>query len=168
MLACIAIHLVLLAGPALGCPSKQGSMESAWQAVTEGQFRTALEFAQEEPDTLRRAQAELHVYHQAGALDQAFAAGLRGLQADPQNSWLLEQTAFVALTLGLGKRASTLLEELEAVKEGSAPTWMRDQAKELVVQRQREGLALGLSRQVALALMALMAGAIGYFARKTS
>lgn len=143
----------------------QSGLDRAVAAVREQRYADALAAARAEPDALLRSQAELYVFHQAGSLDEALAAGMAGLQGAPDNAWLLEQTAFVALTLGLGARAAGYLETLEQVAPGQAPEWMVEQAGELSEQRADEQQALERARRVALAVLAAAAVAIAYGAR---
>lgn len=74
-------------------------LEAAIEQVSRGEFGTAYEAALAEPDPLRRAQAELYVRHHAGDLAGALASGERGLAATPDDAWLLERCAYIALTL---------------------------------------------------------------------
>src|SRR5437762_8534190 len=87
---------MLYAGAAIQTPS---GLSLALDRVRAGDFQGALAAAEAEPDPLRRAEASLYVRHQAGDLDGALAIGLHGAEMAPRNEWLLDRTAFVALSL---------------------------------------------------------------------
>ena len=77
-----------------------------------GDFQAALAAAEAEPDPVRRAEASLYVRHQAGDLDGALAIGLHGAELAPWDEWLLDRTAFVALSLRRPGPARLSLEAL--------------------------------------------------------
>jgi hypothetical protein len=108
-----------------------------------------LKAARAEVDPLVRAQAELHVLHHGGRLDSALQAGLSGLRAAPEDPWLLEQSAYIALSLGAGELAMDLgqrLREHMPPVEWPRLSWMLTEARALEQQRLAEARALKRSR----------------------
>lgn len=81
----------------------------------------ALEALADEPDPLRRVQTEVWVLHQSGDLEGALAAALRALDSapPPEDAWLLEQAAWIAVTLHRGPLARRLAERRLALLEAS-------------------------------------------------
>lgn len=169
--------LLLLAGLA-GPPQGPGAgFDAALRLVAEGRYAAALEAAEAEPDGLRRAQARVHVRHRAGDLAGALAAALAGLEADPSDPWLLEQAAFVAVSLNRGAQGEALAERLARAVQpaGAADPGAPERAEGLLAEaRAARALelarrdALARSRRVALGLLAasLLLGA--FLARPTA
>lgn len=130
-------------GEALSAAPQEGGLDRAVQHVAELQFIEALHAARAEPDGLRRVQAVLYVYQQAGALDEALAEGLAGLTQFPGDAFLLKQSASAALTLGIGQLGARLVEDLRRVDASAVPAWMEEEIATLSAQRQSEdGLLL--------------------------
>ncbi|MCB9916534.1 MAG: hypothetical protein H6828_15520 [Planctomycetes bacterium] len=162
-----ALALVLGASLATSASAQESALAAAVRLAQEGRFVEALARARSAPEPLARAQAELYVWHHAGALDQALAAGRRGLAVAPADAWLLQNSAYVALSLGAGDEAQRLVGELERAlpaEEFTAHAWMRAEADDLVRQRASERAALTRARAVSAAvglaaLVALLLGA---------
>jgi len=162
--AALALGVFLLAAPATGAPVEQEvGLAAAVARVGEGRFAAALEAARGDPSPLDRAQAELYVLHQGGALEAALEVGLAGLAGFPEDPWLLDRSAYLALSLGDGGLADELYGRLEALvpdrREALAP--LRAEARQLEDRREAEARALGRAQTVvlvaALAALALMA-----------
>jgi hypothetical protein len=87
-------------------------LQSTVDRVRDGDFLGALASAEAEVDPVRRAEGVLYVRHQAGDLDGALEAGVRGAAIAPGDEWLLDRTAYVALTLGRPGAARVSLDAL--------------------------------------------------------
>ncbi len=129
-----ALALLLVGGLS---PAQESALQAAVRLTGEARFAEAVEVARAGDDPLQRAQGELYVLHRAGALEEALAAGLRGLDEAPDDAWTLEHTAYVALSLGAGDLAVRL-------------DWMRVEATRLAGQRRREQDAQRRARIAAL------------------
>ena len=77
----------------------QDTLSRAVELVQAGELLSAYRAAASEPDPVRHAQAMLYVRHHAGDLTAALKAGLLGLETAPRDLWLLERTAYLALSL---------------------------------------------------------------------
>jgi len=152
-----AAPAALLAWIALFGTPQETPLQEAVRLTGEGRPAAALLAAGRSQEPVERARAELFVYHRAGALDDALAAGLRALAEEPSDPWTLEETAYVALSLGDGALASSLLERLRPQQAGEAlerTAWMGEEAARLEGLRVAEGAALERARLVALAALA--------------
>jgi hypothetical protein len=131
-------------------------LDAAIECVVRGDFGAAYDAVEAEPDALRRAQAELYVRHHAGDLVGALASGERGLDVAPDDAWLLERCAFIALTL---RRAPTAAEhalaldrvlrtapEAERVRFGAAAESAKAEASALVATAEAKRGALTRAR----------------------
>ena len=156
----VAVGALLLVAAA-GKQAQDGGFDAAVRLVGEAQFSRAFAAAEAETDPLRRAQAKVHVLHHGGNLRGALAAALEGLETAPQDAWLLEQAAFVAvsvhegpLALDLGRK---LVAELERTgSDGAAlvrARGLRDEAESALARSEERRSALGRARVVALALV---------------
>jgi tetratricopeptide (TPR) repeat protein len=145
----------------------QSPFERAAELVRLGDYRAAIESTEQVSDPLQAAQAQLHVYHYAGDLDSALAAGRAGLAIDPKEPWLLENTAYVAISLGLGQPALAWLERLEEVRPGQAPDWMLEEAQKLSENRSAEATASSRAKTVVWGALVGLIGALLVGARLT-
>jgi tetratricopeptide (TPR) repeat protein len=144
-------------------------LQAAVRLSGAGRHAEALRAAAESQAPLERAQGELYSYHRAGALEEALGAGLRALDAAPDDPWTLEETAYVALSLGEASLAASLLERLAAgqtPEERMRTAWMAEEAARALELRGAERRALERARLVVLsgtglALVLLVAGAMG-------
>lgn len=146
--------------------AQESALQAAVRLTGEARYAEAIEAANAGEVPLQRAQGELYAYHRAGALEDALRAGLRGLEEAPKDTWTLEQTAYVALSLGAGELAVRLVERLDAAlpaEERSRLDWMRAEALRLAEQRGLEGRAQRSARLWALVGLgvSLLAFAIG-------
>jgi len=147
-------------------------LQAAVRLVGEGKYQAALAAAQAESQPLARAQAELYVLHQGGSLPRALRVGLDGLEANPADTWLLDQTAYLALSLGLGSLAESLYLRLEPLS--SVESWTHYEplllaAQELKAQRVATDTALSRSRSAVIAgvLALFLPLLIGSFLRRS-
>ena len=101
---------VLIAALALAA---QSGFEAVLELHAEGRSSEALALAERLSDPLASIQAELWVRHHAGDLPGALRAGTDGLATHPDDPWLLERAAALALDLGAPERARSLAERLE-------------------------------------------------------
>lgn len=169
-----AAHWLLVAVASLGQPTAargEGGLQAAVRLVGEGSFAAALAAAQAEEEPLARAQAELYVLHQGGSLPRALRVGLGGLEGHPDDTWLLDQTAYLALSLGIGSLAEELylrLEPLSSVESWSHYEPLLLEARALEAQRAATDTALSRSRSAVIAgLLALfLPMLIGSFLRR--
>lgn len=162
--ALLALAVLLGAGA-----DQETPLQAAVRLCGEGSPAAALEAARASESPLERAQAELYVLHRAGALDEALDAGLRALEVAPSDPWTLEETAYVALSLGEGALASRLLGRLapQLDRAGAERTaWMGEEAERLAARRGEEQRALRLGRSVAAA-GATLALAVALLASRT-
>jgi tetratricopeptide (TPR) repeat protein len=151
----VLLALSVLLGPG---PDQETPLQAAVRLSGEGSPAAALEAARRSESPLERAQAELYVLHRAGALDEALDAGLRALEVAPSDAWTLEETAYVALSLGEGALASRLLERLAPQLDPAGvgrTAWMGEEAGRLAARLEEEQRALRLGRSVAAAGAAL-------------
>lgn len=142
--------VVLLAG---GAPAQEVGLDAAIRLVREGDFQAALVAARGETRSLERAQALLHVLHQAGALEEALAAGREGLEHHPEDAWLLDRSAYIALSLGVGDLSRELARRLGENAEPESwqatnSSWMLGEVELLQEERGKEQRALLLARCV--------------------
>ena len=149
-----------LAVCALGARAQETSLQRAVRLAGEGDLSAALDAARAGSSPLARAQGELYVLHHAGALEAALQAGLAGLEESPSDAWLLERSAYIALTLGAGALAIELCDELQAVlppEEWGRHEWMQGEALALQATREEEAASLRRAKQVSVttALLAL-------------
>jgi len=159
----LGLALVLVGPPS---SAQESALQAAVRLTGEARFAEAVEAARAGAEPLQRAQGELYAFHRAGALEEALAAGLRGLDESPDDAWTLEQTAYVALSLGAGELAVRLVERLDNVlpaEEASRLDWMRAEARRLADQRLLEQAAqhrarLGALLGLGLGLLAFVAG----------
>jgi len=156
-----SVLLTALAFPAF---ASQGGVAEAVRWVGEGRYAQALDAATKLGSAQERGQAQLYVLHHAGALNEALEAGLRGLDAAPDDAWLLDRCAYLAISLGAGSLARELcirLEEHATPEAWEAAAWMLDEAEALEADRTAEALALSRARWSAalfgLASLVLMA-----------
>ena len=130
---------------ALALHAQETSLQRAVRLTGEGDLSEALSAARSGEDLLSRAQGELYVLHHAGALEPALQAGLRGLEAAPGDPWLLERSAYIALSLGAGRLAAELSEELQAAvppEDWARHEWMLSEARSLEGTRAAEESSL--------------------------
>lgn len=139
----LALLLLLCSAPA----SAQG-LQEAWRLVGEGRFAAALEASQGELDPLARAQARTFVLHQAGDLRGALSAALAGLERSPTDPWLLDQGAYLAISLRSAELARELCARLGRAAESGTL------APEEVERYRRRAAELGLEAEKLLALEA--------------
>jgi hypothetical protein len=111
-LAALLVIAFAFASPAR---AQETSLQEAVRLVGERRFVEALAAARKGEDPLSIAQGELYVLHHAGALSEALEAGLTGLEAAPEDPWLLEQCTDIALNLGAARIAGRLARELQEV-----------------------------------------------------
>jgi hypothetical protein len=140
-----ALTALLCLAAAASPAAQETSLQRAVRLTGEGDLSAALSAARSGQDPLTRAQGELYVLHHAGALESALQAGLRGLESAPKDPWLLERSAYIALSLGAGGLASGLSEELQAAvspAEWSRHEWMLSEARSLESTRAAEADSL--------------------------
>ena len=156
----LAAVLLSLSAP-LAAQSPESGLQAAVRLVGEQRFQEALLAGQAESNSLARAQAELYVLHQGGALTEALEAGLRGLRVAPRDAWLLDRTAYIALSLGAGELAERLYIELQSIRtpeewDASAP--LLQEARTLIEVREAQGRSVSRARLVVgLAVIASLA-----------
>lgn len=155
-------------------PPQGGGFEAALEAVSHGRFAEALVAAAQEPDPLRRRQAAIHARHHAGDLRGALAEAAAGLVESPGDPWLLEQAAFLAVSLNEGPRALAWAEELVAGLEarggpdGPGLARARDlhlQARAATERSVSRGVALQRARAVAATCLLGALVALAWLAR---
>ena len=113
-------------------------------ALRASDYTTALEMAGDIEDELLSAQARMHVLHHGGDLPGALRAGREALERFPEDLWLLDQTAFVAGTLGDRVELDSLIERMQAL---AASQRVATQEVEPVLARHRQvAESLGLRR----------------------
>jgi hypothetical protein len=140
--------------------ARASSLERALELARERRFAEALAEARAEPDALRRAQAELYVLHHAGDLEGALAAGRAGLRAAPDDPWLRERCAYVALSLRAHGPAREHADALARVAragtdDAALAARYRAEADALAATAARAGAALTRARITVLAGAAL-------------
>lgn len=159
--------------------SAEAGFAAALRLVSEDRFAAALEAAALEPDPLARAQAHVHVRHHGGDLRGALSAALAGLEAAPSDPWLLEQGAFVAVSLNEGALAMTLAERLVLGLEALHPAGtepgpraalerahgLREEARASHSRALERRASLRRARGVAFALLALCLALAAFLAR---
>lgn len=136
-----------------------GRAQSAVERVRDGDFVSALAAAEAETDPVRRVESVLYVRHQAGDLDGALEVGLRGAAIAPNDTWLLDRTAYVALSLRRPVVAQKSLDALRRALQADASAsdaaraslraYETEEALLLVRSRERE-TALSRARWTAL------------------
>ena len=131
--------------------ARESGLDAAVRLVGEGEFQAALSAARGETRSLERAQALLHVFHQAGALEEALEAGRKGLEDHPADPWLLDRCAYLALSLGAGDLARGYSVRLgaDADPESSSArsaSWMLVEIERLQENRRNEQRALRRAR----------------------
>lgn len=148
LLRLTGLCLALLLAVSQASGAQDSGLQQAVRLVSEGRLAQALEAARGESDALARSQAELHVLHHGGLLEEALEAGLGGLEGAPEDPWLLERTAYIALSLGTGELAVDLCEDLRRAQpqEWERHAWMMEEALSLRSQREGERKALGRAR----------------------
>ena len=138
--------------------SQGGGFDAALEAIGRGRFTEALVAAAQDSDPVRRRQAAVHTRHHAGDLRGALNEAAAGLAEVPGDPWLLEQAAFLAVSLNEGPRALVWAEELVQVVETRAGSDdvararardLRDQAREAAERTIERGVALGRAKTVA-------------------
>jgi hypothetical protein len=140
--------LAFLAVAFAAVPQEQeNGLQAAVRLVGEERYRAALEAARAESQPLARAQAELYVLHQGGALEEALLAGLEGLETSPEDPWLLERSAYLALSLNAGSLAEELYLNLQQVTDEASWDLHEPRLGEArAIQERREAEALALTR----------------------
>lgn len=115
--------LLLMLSISIGAQPARDAFDEAWRLVGEGRFAAALDAARAEPQSLSGARARLFVSHQAGDLRGALEAGRAGLARFPEDAWMLDQTAYVALSLHAGEFGAELAHRLAgaALAPGLSP-----------------------------------------------
>ena len=155
--------LALLA--ALLAPTPAAAQESHFSAAVrlggEGDFSGALAEARLETRQPDAAQATLHVWHHAGALEEALEAGLAGLEAIPTDPWLLDRCAYLAVSLGEGELALELCSRLRrSVDEETwqRSAWMLEEAELLAARDRAEARGLRRARWAVALFLAFSLG----------
>lgn len=97
---------------ALALAPRAVAQDRVRELVAESRFAAALDEVAREPDPLRRAQNAVWVRHVAGDLHGALDAGLAELKAHAKDPFLLEQSAFIALSLRKSELAAELVGRL--------------------------------------------------------
>lgn len=165
----------VLALSTLVAPENAAAQESHFSAavrlVGEGDYRRALDEALQETAQPDAAQARLHVWHHAGALEEALAAGLEGLEAVPTDPWLLDRCAYLSISLGEGERALELCSRLRAAtaEQGwEASAWMLEEAEQLAARGRDRTRGQRRARWTVLVALALFLAATAWLARPES
>lgn len=152
----ILLELCLVVAASCGSSVVQETpLQEAVRLTGEGAFTQALRAADRGADVVTIAQARLYVLHHAGALDEALEAGLLGLASAPEDTWLLDQCARLAMDLGASELATRLVSELSEALPASESERARsvlEDARALSDQRMAERSALRRSRIVTAAL----------------
>ena len=107
------VRVLALAWLATTAGARPDGLAQAVSAAARGELRDAYRAAEGETDPVRRSQALLHVLHHAGDLGGAYRAGRAGLESAPSDLWLLERTAYLALSLRAAADARELVERFE-------------------------------------------------------
>lgn len=161
--------LATLAGSAHG--QTESGLQAAVRLVSAGEYVAAWESAEGEPDPKFACYAKLHVLYQSGALVEAFRVALEGLAQWPEDSWLLSQSALLALTLGEAELSDELYSKIREM-EGESQAWkgveaIAEEARDLKGQRLQERQSLQRAKWV-VGLAALSMGMLALaFARTT-
>jgi len=79
-----------------------------------GDYRAALEVAENCDDALARAQSKLWLLYNAGDPESALRTALAGLMDAPQDTWLLERASRLAVDLRALELAQSLTDRFEA------------------------------------------------------
>ena len=141
------------------------TIDDVVQRVRAGSFPEALALAGEIPDALDRARASVYVRHQGGDLAGALSAAEAGLASAPADPWLLEQCAYVAISLRDVERAERSVQRLEqAVRASKEPEASRlaSVAADLALQtRTLAGVANARERAMRRATITVFTG-IGF------
>jgi len=155
--------LVLALGLAW-CGSQDG-LDRAIELMRSGDARAALAAAEAEADDLRRAQARVYVRHHAGDLEGALAAAEAGSGAHPDDPWLAERAAAIALSLRRAGAALAALGRLEriaaALAEPERTRWLdaaraaRSEAEAVALAHARRDTAGRSARVVSLGVAGL-------------
>ncbi len=161
----LALLLLVLLG---GAPRPDTGYDQALELAAQGRLVAALEAADREPDSLRRAQARVYVLYRGRDFLGALAAARAGLQREPTDAWLLERAA----ACGLALRAPDIAREYaERLLEVPASGPLRDAAAAHVAAAEElerlDGLvAQGVrrARSTALALVALALAVLVFLA----
>ncbi|MFT4542189.1 MAG: hypothetical protein ACI841_001441 [Planctomycetota bacterium] len=84
--------------------------------LSESDYLGALQQASKIEDALLSAQSRLHVLHHGGDLPAAFRCGATALKQFPGDLYLLDQTAFIAGTLGDSRELALLLDQVRSLR----------------------------------------------------
>ena len=169
MIAPLAVVVALTAGAARPADD---ALARAIETARRGELRAAYALAEKERDPVRKAQAVLYVRHQAGDLGGALRAGLAGLETAPNDAWLLERTAYLALSLRDPDLSRSLVGRLDRALESAnleadeRARWetlaaaRREEAAALDAAAARRSDAARLARVVACGGLAIAIGAL--------
>lgn len=154
--------LALLAswpGPGPSSPWRgQEGFQGVLAKVGESRYEDARRAASGLPEGVERSQALVYVHYQAGDLAGALGAARTGLLAHPEDAYLLEQAARLALDLGEPDMALGWTQELERLAvDGDG----REKAGVLGAEA-RSGLLLreGTAKALGRARLAVILGAL--------
>lgn len=141
--------------------AQESHLSAAFRLVGEGDFSGALAEARLETAQPDAAQAALHVWHHAGALEEALEAGLTGLDVNPDEPWLLDRCAYIAVSLGEGALALELCSRLQRCVDESSwqrSAWMLEEAELLAARGRAEARGLRRARWAVALFLALFLG----------
>jgi hypothetical protein len=146
----------------------ESHLDAAVRLTGEGNLRAALAEARAETGEPDRSQAFLYVLHHAGALEEALAAGLSGLELEPEETWLLDRCAYIAISLGAGELARELCVRLRSCADEETwrrSSWMLAEADRLLAERRREESSIVRARWTVAGGLLLAAGCAALLAR---
>lgn len=105
----VLMSCALVVGAARPLP---GNFEQVLLLVRSGDFTSAAELARELEAPLERAQALVYLEHHAGNLERALATARAGAERFPEDSFLADQRAYIALSLRRSAESTLALEAL--------------------------------------------------------
>lgn len=166
--AVAAVAFAMTLGTAVPGAAQETHLAAAVRLAGEGRFTEALAEAHLASTQPEAAQAALYVWHHAGALEEALEAGLEGLAVVPEDPWLLDRCAFVAISLGDGALALEVCSRLERILGAEAfrqAAWMREEAERLTAQAEAEKQGEARARWTVLAALLLSTALSGWLIR---
>jgi len=157
------------------CPplrAQDSDFQRVFTVFGEGRTTDALVAAEELQDPVERSQARTYVLYQCGDLAGAWRAAGEGLQASPNDVYLLQQIAELSVSLGAGDAAVLWSERFsQAVSTAGrtdlepAAKALADSADELQIRGRARDASMTRARTAAGVLIGLAVVALGALVR---
>jgi hypothetical protein len=149
-------------------PSQNSAFERSLELTAEGRYAAALSSAADPAlDPVARAQARFWSFYNAGLLNLARSEVRVGLQAAPEDAWLLARATKLSLTLHDPASAERHLQAWQQAVEQESPERqaLREQVEVAARVDRRRSAGLQLARTVSFTLLAACIAAFGWLLR---